>query len=123
MMMGLGVAAWRRANLCEINDKGIRAPSGTWRLSKLVSWQELVRLEIIHNEEFGICDYFVLYDRAGRRRIDARSWMGEVRSADRTRIFRALRARFPGKAKTDSSTEPALVSSGSAAVWDRELDG
>ena len=49
--------------------------------------------------------------------------MGRVRRSERTRIFRALRSRFPLKAKPDQEPEPALAGVTSSAVWDRDLDG
>ena len=123
MMMGLLVTAYRRAKLCEISTEGISTPGGLWGTLRFVSWRELVRFELIHDDDWGACDYFVLWDREGRPRIDARSWIENARPSDRARIFRALRSRFPGEGKAVRSAGPALVASASSALWDRELDG
>ncbi len=122
IIIGLITARYQQPKICEITDKGIRAP-GSWGWSTFVPWEELVRYEIIHDDGNAWGDYFVLWDRAGRCRFDASSWIPAVSRADRARIFRALRSRFPGKAKADRNTEPALLQAASSAVWDRELDG
>jgi hypothetical protein len=110
--------------LCEISEKGIRAPDGLWGRQTLVPWEELARCEIIHDDERIWYDHFVLWDWAGRRRFrSCKTWLGQVRRSDRARILRALRSRFAQKEKSDPTAEPALVHQASAAVWDRELDG
>ena len=110
--------------LCEISEKGIRAPDGFWGRQTLVPWGDLSRCEIIHDDEKIWHDHFVLWDRAGRRRFQKnKHWMGQLSRSERTRILRALRSRFPRKEKPDRNPEPALVERASSAVWDRELDG
>ncbi len=121
--IGLITSLSKQPKICEINDKGIRSRAGFWNRFKLVPWVELARCEIVHDDENAWVDYFLLWDRFGRCRLDARSWIVDVSPADRARIFRALRFRFPGKAKGDSPAEPALVGAASSTVWDRELDG
>jgi hypothetical protein len=124
MMIGLMLTRWKPAAICEITEKGIRAPAGFWDRLRFVPWEELVRCEIIHDDVYGNCDHFQLWDRAGRCRIDASSWIGKASGVDRARILRALRLRFPAKAKAESHAEPpALLPSASSALWDRQLDG
>ena len=71
----------------------------------------------------GAYEYFVLWDRAGRRRFKS---FGDgpqfLRKADRARVIRALRARFPQMEKPEPDAEPAR-SQASSTIWDRELDG
>jgi hypothetical protein len=110
--------------LCEITEKGIRAPNGLWGRQTLVPWEDLARCEIIHDEERVWHDYFVLWDPAGRRHfLSSKVWLGRMRRSDRDRILRALRSRFPQEDKADPKAEPALVHQASSAVWDRDLDG
>jgi hypothetical protein len=122
MMIGLIVTRWKPAVICEITAKGIRAPAGLWDRQTVVPWDDLVRYEIIRNDGWN-CDHFQLWDRSGRCRFNASSWIGNASCADRARIFRALRSRFPGKGKVDSKSGAALLPAASSAVWDRELDG
>ncbi len=111
-------------SLCEISEKGIRAPDGFWGRQTLVPWGELARCEIIHDDERIWYDYFVLWDRAGRHRFkSSRNWLGLVRQSERTRILSVLRSRFPQNAKPDWDAEPVLAGVASSGVWDRELDG
>lgn len=110
--------------LCEISEKGIRAPDGLLGRETLVPWEELARCEIIHDDERIWHDHFLLWDRAGRRRFrSSKNWLGLVSRSDRDRILGALRSRFPRKDKGNPGAEPALVHQASAAVWDRDLDG
>jgi hypothetical protein len=110
--------------LCEVSEKGIRAPDGFWGRQTFVPWEELARCEIIHDDERIWYDHFVLWDRAGRRRFQScKTWLGRLRPSDRTRILRALRSRFPQKEKPGPDLEPVLAQQASAAVWDRDLDG
>ena len=110
--------------LCEISEKGIRAPDGFFGRQTLVPWGELARCEIIHDDEKAWYDHFVLWDRAGRRRFrSCKTWLGRLRRSDRARIIRALRSRFPEKEKPVPDLEPELAHQASSAVWDRELDG
>jgi hypothetical protein len=92
-----------------------------------VPWAELARYEIVRDEAAAFSDYFLLWDRAGRCRVDARPWMGDVSAADRARIFRVLRYRFPGKGELEGETPApagrASAGAASSSVWDRELDG
>jgi hypothetical protein len=120
IMFGLLMAQYKQPKICELSDKGIRGPGSQGRF---IPWVVLVRCEIIHDDERVWGDYFVLWDRAGRCRFNARSWITDVSFEDRDRIFRALRARFPGKAKVDRNAEPALLQAASSVVWDRDLDG
>jgi hypothetical protein len=126
VLMG-GVLLARRSKpelLCEISEKGIRAPDGFWGRLTLVPWDELTRCEIIHDDERIWYDHFVLWDRSGRRRFrSCKHWLGRMRRSERTRVLRALRSRFPRKEKPDRTAEPALAYQASSAVWDRELDG
>jgi hypothetical protein len=122
MLIGLIIAAYRQPKLCEISQGGIRTPGGFWGRLRFVPWEELVRFEIIHDDDQGMSDYFVLWDRQGRLRVDARSWIKHVRPSDRARILHALRVRFPEKAQADSHEEPLLVGPASSSLWDRELD-
>jgi hypothetical protein len=110
--------------LCEISEKGIRAPDGLWGRPTFVPWEELVRCEIIHDDERIWYDHFVLWDRAARRRFrSCKTWLGRLRPSDRTRILRALRSRFLQKEKPGPAQGPALAHQASSAVWDRDLDG
>src|SRR5262249_7835070 len=110
--------------VCEISEKGITAPDGFWHRPTFVPWGELVRCEIIHDDDRVWHDHFVLWDRAGRRRFrSCKGWMGRLRRSDRTRILRALRSRFPQKEEPDRAPEPALVHQALSTLWDRELDG
>jgi hypothetical protein len=110
--------------LCEISEKGIRAPDGFWGRQTLVPWGALARCEIIHDDERIWYDHFVLWDRAGRRRFrSCETWLGRLRPSDRTRILRALRSRFPQKDKPGQNLKPVLAHQASATVWDRDLDG
>lgn len=107
--------------VCEITRKGILAPDGFWGRHTFVRWDDLVRCEIIRDDTRWP-DHFVAWDRKGRRRFRrSKYWLGQVKRSDRTRIFRALRARFPQKEKRDDTAVPKLVAA--SAVWDRELDG
>ncbi len=110
--------------LCEVSEKGIRAPEGFWGRETFVSWDDLARCEIIHDDERIWFDHFVLWDRAGRRRFrSSENWLGRIRRSDRDRILRALRSRFLQKEKPGPDLEPALAHRASATVWDRDLDG
>jgi hypothetical protein len=122
--MGLSVmaGAYRQPKVCEISQQGIRAPN-SWGWRRFIPWHELVRCEIIHDDENARGDYFMLWDRAGRCRVNASSWIADLSRMDRDTIFGVLRSRFPGKAKVDRNAEPALLEAASSAVWDRELDG
>jgi hypothetical protein len=109
--------------LCEISEKGIRAPDGFWGRETFVPWENLARCEIIHDERIWH-DHFVIWDRAGRRRFrSSKNWMGRMRRSDRDQILRALRSRFVQKEKPGPDLEPVLIHRAAAAVWDRELDG
>jgi hypothetical protein len=119
-LFGLFVGAYKQPKVCEINDQGIRAP-GFWGWFTFVPWYELVRCDVVRNDSWG--DYFLLWDRAGRCRLNASSWMANVSRADRVWILEILRSRFPDKAKADRNAEPALAQAASADVWDRQLDG
>ncbi len=121
LLIGFLITRCKPSKLCEIDDKGILAPAGFWSTPRFVPWQEVARCEIIHDDE-RMGDYFVLWDKKGRRRFQSRTWIGRVRSSDRARIFRALRSRFPERAKFVGKPEPALVRSATTALWDRELD-
>jgi hypothetical protein len=108
--------------LCEVSEKGIRAPDGFWGRPTFVPWEELARCEIVHDDERIWYDHFVLWDRAGRRRFrSCKTWLGRLGPSDRARILRALRARFFQEEKP--GPEPVLARRASVAVWDRELDG
>jgi hypothetical protein len=110
--------------LCEISEKGIRAPDGLWGRETFVAWEDLARCEIIRDDERIWYDHFVLWDRAGRRRFrSCKDWLGRIRRSDRDRIIRALGSRFPQKEKAHPKAEPVLAHQTSAAVWDRDLDG
>jgi hypothetical protein len=110
--------------LCEVGEKGIRAPDGFLDRQTFVPWEDLARCEIIHDDERIWYDHFELWDRAGRRRFQScKTWLGRLSPSDRDRILRALRSRFLQKEKVDPKAEPALAHRASAAVWDRELDG
>ncbi len=110
--------------LCEISEKGIRAPDGFWGRQTLVPWEKLTRCEIIHDDERVWYDHFVLWDRAGRRRFrSCKNWLGRLTPSERTRILRALRSRFLQKEKPGRDLEPALAHQASSAIWDRDLDG
>jgi hypothetical protein len=123
MIVGFLVRRARPVVICEVNEKGIRAPDGFWGRQTWVPWADVTRCEIIRDDGTW-CDHFLLWDREGRRRFkSSRDWMGRVRRSERTRIFRALRARFPLKAKPDGGAEPAMAGVTSSAVWDREFDG
>ena len=121
MLVGLIMTRCEPTPICEITEEGILAPAGFWGRLRLMPWKELTRCEMIHDDE-NAHDHFVLWDREGRCRLKASSWFGSVSSADRTRILRVLRSRFPEKAKGDGNAEPALLQAASSAVWDRELD-
>jgi hypothetical protein len=125
LLGGASLAKYSKPGLlCEITEKGIRAPDGLWSRQALVPWEELARCEIIHDDESVWHDYFVLWDQAGRRHfLSSKVWLGRMRRSDRDRILRALRSRFPQEDKADPKAEPALVHQASAAVWDRDLDG
>lgn len=124
LIAGLILTVVRGPTLCEINEEGIRAPEGSFRLTTFVPWKEFTDCEIIHDDRSGSCDYFVLRDRSGRRRFrESGAWMGQMRSADRARVLRALRFRFPQKAKSDRAPEPSIAGPSASGVWDRELDG
>ncbi len=124
LILGFLIARGKPDVICELTEEGIRAPDGRfWVRQTFVPWGDLVRCEIIRDDETW-CDHFLLWDRNGRQRFKrSRGWMGRVRRSERTRIFRALRARFPLKAKPDKGSEPAMAGMASAAVWDRDLDG
>ena len=122
MMVCILVSEYRQSKICEISEKGIRA-LGLWGWHTFVPWDELVRCEIIHDDENAYGDYFVLWDRAGHCRFNGDLWMAQLSRADRARIFGVLRSRFPEKGKLDRHAEPALPDPVSSAVWDRELDG
>ncbi len=121
-VIGLITARYQQPKICEITDRGIRAP-GSWGCLRFVPWEELVHYEIVHDDENARGDYFVLRDREGCCRFNASSWITDVSPADRVRIFRALMLRFPGKPTVNRNAEPALLQAASSAVWDRELDG
>jgi hypothetical protein len=122
MIVGLIMTRARPSMTCEITEKGILAPAGTWGGLRFVPWEELVRCEIIRDDE-QVGDYFVLWDRKGRCPFKSKSWIGDVGAANRARIYRALMSRFPEKAKADGDIEPAILQAAASAVWDRELDG
>ena len=110
--------------VCEMTVDGINAPDDYGSSGNtFVPWDHLVACEFIYDELGAMCDHFVLRDRAGRPRFrSSGTWLTCVSPADRTRIVRALRSRFPQKANVDSGAAPVLVASGSPALWDRELD-
>jgi hypothetical protein len=122
IIFGLLITRLQPPRICEISDEGIRAPEGFWGRQTFVLWEELTRCEIVHDDEKG-GDYFDLWDRAGRRRFKAGSWIGTVKAVDRATIYRALRLRFPQKEKTGQPPEPETAHQASSAMWDRELDG
>jgi hypothetical protein len=125
LILGFLIARGKPDFICELTEEGISAPDGRfWVRQTFVPWGDLVRCEIIRDDETWWCDHFLLWDRGGRQRFKrSREWMGRVRRSERTRIFRALRARFPLKAKPDKGSKPAMAGVASTAVWDRDLDG
>lgn len=121
LLIGFLITRCKPSTLCEIDDKGIFAPAGFWSTPRFVPWPELARCEIIRDDE-RMGDYFVLWDKNGRCRFQARTWIGRVSSSDRARIFRELRSRFPKKANFVVKPGPVPVRPATAALWDRELD-
>jgi hypothetical protein len=110
--------------LCEIGEKGILAPDGFWLRPTFVPWGELTHCDIVLDDLSVGSDYFLLWDREGRRRFKlSYQWLVRVQSSDRRRIFSALRFRFPQKEKPVPDVKPALARPAAAAIWDRELDG
>jgi hypothetical protein len=112
------------ATICDITLNGITAPAGLLSRKRFVPWEELASCEIIHADENRVNDYFVLWDRQGRCRLNARSWLSTVPSADRATIYQALRSQFPGKIKGDSTRSQAIAQRySSSQLWDEQLDG
>jgi hypothetical protein len=123
LIVGSLLAGVRSPVVCEINEKGIRAPEGSFGFKTFLPWGEIAECDIIHDDRMCFCDYFVLRDRSGRHRFrQSAAWMGQLRSADRLRILVALRFRFPRNAKAGRTPERATAGQASSAVWDRELD-
>jgi hypothetical protein len=124
LIVGLILALVPAPTLCEINEAGIRAPEGSFRLTTFVPWEEVTECEIVHDDPGCWSDYFVLRDRSGRRRfLYSAAWLGHLWESDRARIFRALRAHFPRPARPDPGEKPVTARRAASPVWDRELDG
>ncbi len=95
--------------ICEVSEQGILAPDGFWGRQTFVPWGDLVRCEIIRDDE-SWPDHFLVWDGRGRQRFKrSRRWMGQLRRSERSRVFRALMSRFPRKANPDRKPEPALA--------------
>jgi hypothetical protein len=110
--------------ICDITLNGIQAPAGLLSRKRFVPWEELASCEIIHSDENRLNDYFVLWDRQGRCRLNASSWLSTVPSADRATIYQAIRSQFPGKIKGDTTRSQAIAQRySSSQLWDEQLDG
>jgi hypothetical protein len=122
----LGIALFFRLRMvCEITSGGMNAPDvGGCVFKTFIPGSELVECEFIHDDEDYPGNHFALRDRSGRRRfLASRGWLICATPADRARIFRALRLRFPVKPKLEKSPELVCLQPTSATTWDRELDG
>jgi hypothetical protein len=94
LIVGLLLTLVRSPVVCEINEKGIRAPERSF-FKTFMPWAETTHCEIVHDDRNFMCDYFVLTDRSGRRRFrESGAWLGQVGASDREMILRALRFRF-----------------------------
>lgn len=123
LLVGLILSRTRAPLICEISEEGIRAPEEAFRFTTFVPWTEITDCEFINDSMKYWCDHFVLYDRSGRERfVESGSWLPQLRAADRARVLRALRFRFPRKAGPGHAPE-LKAGLPASAVWDRELDG
>ncbi len=112
------------ATVCDIAVNGISAPAGLLSRKTFVSWEEVASCEIIHADENRVNDYFVLWDRQRRCRLNASSWLSTVTPTERASIYQALRSQFPGKIKGDTTRSRAIAQRySSSRLWDEQLDG
>jgi hypothetical protein len=110
--------------VCDITVNGINAPAGLLARKTFVPWDEIAACEIIHADEDRLNDYFVLWDAERRCRLNARSWLSSVTPTERASIYHALRSRFPGKIKGDTTRSQVMTQRySSSQLWDAELDG
>ncbi len=109
--------------LCEINDRGIRAPHDVVGWITFIPWSEVSRCEIIRDDR-SWWDHFIVWDQADLPLFrQSRTWMREIPRSDRERLFTALRSRLPRTDKPLSVDDPAMAGAAASPVWDRELDG
>jgi hypothetical protein len=110
--------------VCDIAVNGISAPAGLLSRKTFVPWEEVASCEIIHADENRVNDYFVLWDRQRRCRLNASSWLSTVTPAERASIYQALRSQFPGKIKGDTTRSQAIARRySSSQLWDEQIDG
>jgi hypothetical protein len=109
--------------LCEINDRGIRAPHDIAGWITFIPWSQVSRCEIIRDDR-SWWDHFIVWDQVELPLFkQSRIWMREIPRSDRERLFAALRSRLPGKDKPLHAADPAMAGTSASPVWDRELDG
>ncbi len=109
--------------LCEINDRGIRAPDDILGRLTFIPWSEITGCEIIRDDRLW-WDHFIVWDRADVPVFKQSAiWMRSVSRSDQERLFAALRSRLAWKHRPLPSADPAMVGAAAPSLWDRELDG